>query len=116
MKHGVLLENALREQLGKLRTKVEGAKDRGQMSLVLNVSEGLFLVGLSDSLVELLQTKRLADEELRELADSISTPAGGEQAGRCASASTGGPTVTTPAPAAGEETVALDPFGGVAGR
>jgi hypothetical protein len=102
----VMLKGALHEQLAKLDAKITAARGRGSRSMVLDVSEAQFLLGLANILVQ----------------DVFSKPdGGGEQVGRSASASSTGtltPPPCAPAPAAaGEETVAIaDAFGGRAGR
>lgn len=66
MTRDTVLGNALREQLGKLQKKIDAARGRGSMCMVLGVSEAQFLLGLA----------RITAEDVFSKPDD-----GGEQAG-----------------------------------
>src|SRR5690242_18794749 len=98
----------MREQLGKLRTRVDAARGRGQRSLVLDVEEAAFLLGLARILHEEVFSKP-ATSDVEGPGPAPREPArDGRDVPRIGGVAVGGDHELV----AGDETVALDPWGG----
>lgn len=102
-----VIHNALVEQLGKIRAKVDAARGRGSKCMVVSVAEAAFLVGLGFVLVEEIESsKPVADGQAEAQRERVS-----------ASEASAPDVVARAAPATGEGTAAIGfAFGEKAGR